>query len=168
MRTKNLTATSDSKSTDNQKKSIYLLSESKTKAQKVFHRLVQENDSKHAVYLDLSNKILHDKDSKELSMLILTKYTEIKVLDLSNNYFTTRGLKNFLKNLQKIDIKEIRMEKNNIDFKAINYLTSFMKYNKSLKKFLYGDIDRKKITSLYMEKLSTLKRKGLNVHFTNV
>ena len=168
MRPQNLTPTSDSKSTEIQKKPIYLLSESKTNAQKAFYGLVHENNTSHAIYLDLRNQSLGDKDSKELSLLIATRFSEIKVLDLSDNYFSTRSLKNFLKKLQKINIKEIRMEKTNIDIKAINYLISFMKYNKSLKKFLFVNVDRTKISSSYMEKISTLKKKGLSIRFTNV
>ena len=97
MRPQNLTPTSDSKSTEIQKKPIYLLSESKTNAQKAFYGLVHENNTSHAIYLDLRNQSLGDKDSKELSLLIATRFSEIKVLDLSDNYFSTRSLKNFLK-----------------------------------------------------------------------
>ena len=140
-RSKDISPKSNTKSFNNQKKLPkvdYLKTESKTKAQFEFYQAVQNYSSNSEKILDFRKKGLNDKDAKELAYLIYLKFSEIEVLDLGNNYFTTKSLKHFLKNLQEINIREIYMDKNNIDITTINYLISFTKYNKTIRKFVFG------------------------------
>ena len=131
------------------------------------HRILCENKGKLIACINLRGRELQDKDTKELAILIKTNFKRIEVIDLGDNYLTTRSLKYFLKHLQDINVYEILMDKNNLDVKAINYLLSFTKYNSSMQKFTYGRVNPKDITSKINKALNVLKKKGLAVQFTN-
>ena len=118
--------------------------------------------------IDLRGKKLCDRDCKKIMLDIKSKFDRIDLLDLGNNYLSTKGLKTILKHMQKTPVSEIRMDKNNLNTKAILYLNSFTKHNRHLRNFVFGAIDSYQLTSELQQHLNVLKSRGLVVEFTNI
>lgn len=165
-RSKENTPVNDSRSAETEAPG-FKLEEAQTRAQREYYHVAVANRGQPRTVLDFRGKRLDDKDAKELALLVRTGFQEIDVLDLGNNYFTTKALKSFLKNLQKIRVTELKMDMNNLDLKTVNYLTSFAKYNRHLRRFVYGVLDVDLLTLDVRERIAKLKSRGLHVEFTN-
>ena len=144
---------------------IYQNVEPNSLAERIFWGAVEASNYWETFQLNLRAKKLDDYQAKEISKLIKNNLEKIQYLDLGDNYFTTRGLKTFLKYLQKMEIQQIIMDDNNLETNSINYLISIKKYNKSLKRFVYGNMRSVEISKDVLQRLSKLKSKGLAVEF---
>ena len=88
----------------------------------------------------------------------------LKALILSENGINDFGLKRILKNLVDLVFYELKLEHNNLETHALDYLISFVNYNSNLKKVvLTGNIGITDGGESEVLKIEKLKQKGIEV-----
>ena len=102
----------------------------------------------------------------ELCHLILENFSEIRELNLDHNNLTTKGLKEILRKFQKMQIRGISFEGNHFEIRALDYLVSFSKYNKSLRYFKIGAIHQDFHNRMFAKRLKILQKHNIHVHYS--
>ena len=101
---------------------------------------------------------------------LIKMFTETKIqgplrtLNLSENGINDLGLKKILKNLVDLVVMELRLDYNNLEKHALDYLISFANYNPNVRKVvLSGNIGITERDEIGLLKIDKLQQKGIQI-----